>query len=157
MHNFTMRNTQLSPRQARFVSQLAILGNGAAAARAAGYAPKAARITASKLLAKGNVQAALQAEEAVVAAQMGVTRQRVLDGLLEAVGTARERGEPMAMVSAWREVARVCGFYAPERVRIGVEHGDDDAVATGRRLNLLSDAELVRLIEAGRTPAETDA
>ncbi|MFZ5557679.1 MAG: terminase small subunit [Pseudomonadota bacterium] len=111
---------RLSERQARFVEQFALHGNAAEAARAAGYASASARVTACRLLTKANVQAALQEKERQAEERLAMNRERVLEGLQEAVGMARVKAEPMAMIAAWREVARVCGYHAPERKTIEV-------------------------------------
>jgi phage terminase small subunit len=137
----------LTSRQQRFVELYALDRCGTQAAIGAGYTgrPAAAAVTASRLLRKPNVQAALQAQEARIAADLEVTRQRVLDGLLEAVEMARERADPAAMISAWREVGRLCGYYAPDRVQVGVQLGDAEA-AELRRLEAMSDEELGALV-----------
>ena len=78
-----------------------------------------------------------------------MTRQRVLDGLLEAVELARERADPTAMISAWREIGRLCGYYAPERVRIGVQASGPNSI-----FSRMSDGELLAIAEGGRTDGE---
>jgi hypothetical protein len=54
--------TPLTPKERRFVLEYVGDGNGAAAARAAGYAPGSAKVTASRLLTKANVQALVAIE-----------------------------------------------------------------------------------------------
>src|SRR5690606_30572574 len=112
MGRLSSRNMEypLTSRQQRFVELYSIDRCGTQAAIGAGYTdrPAAAAVTASRLLRKPNVQAALQAQEARIAADLEVGRQRVLDGLLEAVEMARQRADPAAMISAWREVGRLC-------------------------------------------------
>jgi phage terminase small subunit len=50
----------LRPKEARFVEEYLVDGNGTRAARAAGYGHASAVVTASRLLRKGNVLAALE-------------------------------------------------------------------------------------------------
>ena len=57
----------LSPIRQRFVSEYLLTPNGAQAAVKAGYAPGSAKVTASRLLANANVQAAVQAGQARIA------------------------------------------------------------------------------------------
>ncbi|MFO1199039.1 MAG: terminase small subunit [Burkholderiaceae bacterium] len=147
----------MTPRQQKFVAEFALSGNGAAAARAAGYAAGSSRVASAKLLAKGSVQAALEAERATLAARMDIDRQRVIDGLLEAIEQARADRNSAAMIRGWSEIGRMCGFYAPEKHAVAVERVDVTTAVIERRLNSLSDAELVRLIETGWTPAATRA
>lgn len=74
-----------------------------------------------------------------------MTKKRVMDMLLEAYDMAKMTSEPATMVSAAREVGKLCGFYEPTRVKLDVN------VTGGAidRLNRLSDEELLKLIEAG--------
>lgn len=80
---------------------------------------------------------------------MEVDRQRVLEGLLEAVEMARIQQDPGAMISGWREVGRMCGFYAPERaVKIDL---NITAKRVIEQMEMLTDAELIE--EVGRLSA----
>lgn len=142
-----------TPKQRRFVSEYAIDRNGAAAAVRAGYSARSAKQIANELLTKPDLRAAVTAQEARIAADLEVTRQRVLDGLLEAVEMARERADPAAMISAWKEVGRLCGYYAPDRVQVGVQLGDAEA-AELRRLEAMSDEELAAIMESGSADQE---
>lgn len=76
------------------------------------------------------------------AAQM--TRKKVMDGLLEAVEMAKLMAEPATMVSGWREIGKMCGYYEPKKVQV-------DVSVTGNvvheRLNRLSDADLLKIIQ----------
>jgi phage terminase small subunit len=65
-------------KEQRFIAEYSIDLNGAQAAIRAGYAKGSARITASKLLTKPNIQAAIKAEQNKLAETCGVTRERCL-------------------------------------------------------------------------------
>jgi hypothetical protein len=72
-------------------------------------------------------------------------RQRVLAGLMEAVETARAQADPHALIRAWAEIGKMCGFYAPERKTVEVS-----ATVSGRlraEIEAMSDAELLALAE----------
>ncbi|NBB17673.1 hypothetical protein GVN21_20120, partial [Caulobacter sp. SLTY] len=72
----------LTARQQRFVDLLLHEDNAAEAARRAGYRPVAAKHTARKLLARPQVQAALQAGRAARAARAApVSKESVLEEL----------------------------------------------------------------------------
>lgn len=146
MIEFHIMESALTGRQQRFVEIYATERCGTKAAIAAGYTdrPAAAAVTASRLLRKPNVQAALQAQEARIAADLEMTRQRVVSELLKAVEMAREKAEPMAMIAGWVAVAKICGYCAPAKVEVGVSVDVSD-VADLRRLETMSDAELARL------------
>lgn len=136
----------LSPRYERFAQAYAQHHNASQACREAGYSSGCASVTGVRLLANDRISRRIQALEATAAQELGVTRQRFLNGLQEAVELAREKGDPMAMVTAWREIGKACGFYQPERVKV-------DMNVAGRvemgRLNQLPDAELLNLITSG--------
>lgn len=141
----------LSLKRERFAQHYAITNNGAQAAKLAGYAPGCARVTASRLLTDDNVVAAVRTFRNEVEASMAMTREHVIEGLLEAVSLARDQADPSAMVSAFREIAKICGYYAPERtVKVDVN------IAAKRfidRLETLSDGELLRLVESKEEPS----
>ena len=82
------------------------------------------------------------------AAQM--TRKKVMDMHLEAFEMAKLMAEPATMVSAAREVGKMCGYYAPVEHKIKVD-------ITGNiildRMNSMSDAELLKVISQGAANA----
>jgi phage terminase small subunit len=104
-------DAKLSVRQKRFAAHYVRHGNGARAAREAGYAPRSARIAASRLLTKDNVQAAIAAERRAYERLTGTSREQVAAELMDAVDLARAQGDARGMIAALREVGRVCGYY----------------------------------------------
>jgi len=70
-----------------------------------------------------------------------MTRQRVVRELLEAVELGRKQANPAGMIAGWREIARICGLYAPERLTVGVE-----AVGTENDFVRMSDTELLAIV-----------
>lgn len=134
----------LSPRQQSFVHAYVESGNGSAAAIHAGYSERSAKVTASRLLTKANVRTAVRSQQAQIAKRLDLSREKVLAELQEAVRLARIKGDAQAMVAAWREVAKICGFHAPERKRA---NGSGTGNEVLRRLESLSDAELLALTE----------
>lgn len=69
----------LTAKERRFVEEYALHRNGARAARAAGFAARSARVTASRLLAKANVREALCEIDAELAERSRMTREEVLE------------------------------------------------------------------------------
>ena len=49
-----------------------------------------------------------------------MSRKRVMHGMLEAVEMAKDMRQPNTMVSGWKEIGRMCGFYEPERREISL-------------------------------------
>lgn len=76
--------------------------------------------------------------------EVGLTREDILAGMMDAVYAASTSAE---LVMAWREIGRLIGAYAPNRVQI--EHTSNTQLL--QRISMLSDAELVGLI-AGKDP-----
>lgn len=139
----------LSAKQTRFVAEYLQDSNGAAAAVRAGYAPGSAKVTASRMLTKDNpVRRAIQARQAAEADRLGLRRQDVLAGLLEAADMAKIMSDPSGMVCAWKQVGLLMGYYTPERVRVDVKVGVVGQAELAR-MNQCSDAELVQIIAAG--------
>lgn len=54
------------------------------------------------------------------AADAQVTRADILEGFEEAIDLARDRANPAGMLAGWREIARMCGYCAPEREEVHV-------------------------------------
>jgi hypothetical protein len=112
------------------------------AARAAGYAEpgvEAVRLLKNDLIKESIAYLHRKHEKA---AQM--TRKQVMDGFKEAIDMAKVQAEPATMVSGWREIARMCGYYAPEKREINVNITAKRAVD---QLETLSDDELLEIIE----------
>ena len=131
----------------RFVQEYLVDRCGAAAAVRAGYSSKTARQIAYELLTRPDVAEAVRAGEAEIAANAQVTRAAVLQGLQEAIELGRSRGDPAAMIAGWREIAKMCGFYAPERKVVELSTA---GLALRGEFEQMSDAELANLIgEAG--------
>ncbi len=84
------------------------------------------------------------AEKEAYEQAVGMTRQRVMEGLLEAVEMAKIQADPTAMIAGWREVGKMCGYYEPVKKQIDVNITGNVVM---ERLNRLSDAELLKLIE----------
>lgn len=78
----------------------------------------------------------------------------VLKGLQEAVALAKTVSEPASMVAAWREIAKIMGYYAPERKLV---HLTADGNITHTTMRQLSDDELLKLAQAGARVIEGEA
>lgn len=133
----------LSDRQARFVDEYLLDANGTQAAIRAGYGAAGARVTAHRLLTNAAISSAVAARQQADATVLRVQRQDVIKGLLEAVYMAREQRNPAGMVAGLREIGKLMGLYAPERVKVAV---DADQAAELRRLEGMTDGELLALM-----------
>jgi hypothetical protein len=90
-------------RIARFVDEYLLDMNGRQAAIRAGYNPDRARITASELLTKPEVQAQIKTKQEQIARSLGITKELVLDRL-HAIATA----DPRALTEMHRGCCRYC-------------------------------------------------
>ncbi len=138
---------QLTTKQARFVQEYLVDGNGAQAALRAGYGAAGAKVTACRLLTRPNLQRVLHARQSADAARLSLRREDVLAGLLEAVDQARVQSNPMGMIAGLREIGKMMGFYAVEAKRVDVNVKGQCALQ--RRMAAMSDADLLKIIEAG--------
>jgi phage terminase small subunit len=99
-------------------------------------------------LTQPDVAAAVRDGEAEIAAKAQLTRKVVMHGFLEAIELARLLADASAMIAGCREIAKMCGFYAPERKQ--VELMSTEGLALSARLEKMSDAELSNLIALAR-------
>ena len=105
---------------------------------------------AYRLARMPNVLALKAKYEAKYEAENQMTRKRVMDGFLEAIDMAKLMAEPASMISGWREIGKLCGYFAPVEHKVKVD-------VTGNivldRMNSMSDAERAELMESiGRGP-----
>lgn len=78
------------------------------------------------------------------AAQM--TRKKVMDGLLEGIEMAKLVSEPSSVITGWKTIGQMCGYFEPVKRRIDINVSGELALS---QMNRLSDAELLRLIQQG--------
>ena len=121
--------------------------NASQAAREAGYAQGCASVTGSRLLVNASVLERISELEALTALDMGMSRQRLLMELQDAATLAKEKRDPTAMIAAWREIAKICGFYQPERVPIAADWAELGELVQMKRM---ADGELMAIVVAGR-------
>ena len=147
-----MRNDLSAPtsKQLRWIDEYLVDFNGAASAVRAGYSPKTARAIACELLTKPHIQAVLQAKQGALAEELRITRQGVVQGLLEAVDIGRAQQNPGAMVGALREVAKMLGFYAPAVKLVELSVPQNGAY---QNLAFWTDAQLLDAISPGNAIA----
>ena len=85
---------------------------------------------------------ALQTEyrRSQIAANMN--RKTVLNGMLKAVEMAEDLRQPSSMITGWKEIARMCGYYEPERREILLSV---DSKALLEQIQTLPKAKLLEL------------
>lgn len=138
--------TQLTARQEKFVEHYAICGNAAEAARLAGYSAKTARVMGPETLSKPAVKHALAARQEAFRAELGVSKQDVVAGILSAIQMGREQQNPAVMIQGCIQIAKLLGYFEPEVLNVGVS---DDVSRLQAKFSAMSDAELL-IIRGGR-------
>ena len=137
---------KLTQRQEKFVAEYAISGNAADAARRAGYSVNGAKVAGSRLLTFVNLQTAIAAAKQREAAKLELRKQDVIASMLDAYSMAREQTNPAVMVRSAAELGRLCGFYAPEVVKVPIS---EEGERLRRMFAEMPDDELAE-IAAGR-------
>ncbi len=140
---------QLTTRQALFVDHYALCGNASEAARLAGYSANTSRQIGSRLLSHVDVKAALQARQRAFQAELKVTRQDVVNGLLSAIQMGREQQNPGVIISGLVQIAKMLGFYEPERESPG---GACDVSGYMAKFAAMTDAELFAIASGSCYP-----
>ena len=138
-----MSGTALSPKQLRFVDEYLVDHNGTQAATRAGYGPSGARVAAYRLLSNVAISSLIESRRQADATRLSITRENVLERLLEAFEVARENSEPAAMVAAAREMGKMLGFYAA--VRMEASMGVKELAPRGQ-FERMTDEQLFKLI-----------
>lgn len=85
-------------------------------------------------------------EKAKFEAAGDMSRRQVMDMLKEAYDMAKLVSEPSSMVSAAREIGKICGYYEPVKVNLKIS-GEVGVVQ--RKMDNMSDAELLKMIADG--------
>jgi len=111
-----MSRAKLSIKQQRFVQHYASLGNAAAAARQAGYKPKAAKEVGYENLTKPHVKAAVGQELARIA--MEVTPERVQRRLDTISHNAEAAGQFGPAIRAEELLGRSVGMFIDRSLQL---------------------------------------
>lgn len=141
-----MQAIRLTPRQQRFVDGFVVGGNATEAARRAGYSERTARQIAAENLSKPVIQAAIEAARRREADYWQLQKQDVIEALLGAIAMAKAQVNPAAMIRGLVEIAKMLGYYEPERVKIELS---DDAERLQAKFAAMSDEELLAVIARG--------
>jgi phage terminase small subunit len=121
-------NTTLTGRQTAFCEAYAEAGNGAAAARQAGYAEGSARVTGARLLTNANILERIEALKAVRNRARNLDRQLLLERLEETWQAAMAAGQFNAAMRALRLMAELGGL-------LGAKARDRDETAEEEAAN----------------------
>ena len=135
----------LTPKQTAFVNEYVVCRNGAEAARRAQYAVPSARITASKLLTKTNIQAGIVTMEAKMSEKLDIDRKAVIGGVFSGITQARENNDAGNVIRGWLAVGKITGFDKPEAAAGLVL--STSYLALEAKFEAMSDEELLAIAE----------
>lgn len=142
----------LTDRQKIFIDCMLKGQNQTNAARSAGYANPG--VEANRMMRNPKVREAMTYLHKKHERSVQMTRRQVMEGFKEAIDMARIQGESNTMVNGWREIGRMCGYYAPEVKKIDVNITAKRAID---KLETLTDAELMEMIEDDNSIIEGEA
>jgi hypothetical protein len=71
-----------------------------------------------------------------------MNRRTVVNGMLKAVEMAEDLLQPSSMITGWKEIARMCGYYEPERREILLSVESKDLM---KQIQTLPKAKLLEL------------
>lgn len=132
----------LTPKQRRVAE---LVGRGESwnnAAKLAGYSQGASNVSTWK--SDPRILQLISEERRKNELTVAMDRKKVMEGFLEAIEMAKIQSDPTAMIKGWSEIAKMCGYYAPETKKV-------DISISGKRLvdkfETMSDEELLKYAE----------
>lgn len=153
-----MAKNKITPKQAAFCREYLKDCNGTQAATRAGYSPRTANESASRLMTKAHVCAEIDRLQAEAAASAHVTVQTLLAEAEQARRVANEADNASAMVSATTLKAKLTGHLIEKTedlvARAKLDKDMAQEAETKRAANLLAEAAESLGLERTATPAQ---
>lgn len=137
----------LTARQLAFVDAYSIDGNAARAARAAGYAEGSAKVMACRLTKDNRIAAEIAKRRAANAEKLEISKEQVLAQIVEAINMACEQQNPAVMISGCVQLAKLCGFYEPEVLKVRLSN---DVERIQAKFAAMSDEELYEIVASAQ-------
>lgn len=116
---------KLSAKQSAFIDEYLVDRNATQAAIRAGYSASCARQTSSRLLAHADIRSEVRRRLGDLAASHEIDRDKVVEGLLEAIELAMANDNPSAAIRGWTELNKMFGFHEPVQAEIGLIPGSE--------------------------------
>jgi hypothetical protein len=137
----------LNEQELAYVRHRAAGLNQTAAARLAGYAEPSA--SGGQLDKRPHIIAAMAVEAKAYEAQSDMKRKDVIEGIKAAIDQAVLMADPMAQIAGWRELAKICGYYAPEVKELKLS---TDAQKLLKKFEDMTDEQLLELAARDAQP-----
>jgi phage terminase small subunit len=109
------------------------------------------KFASAEIEKRPNVRDLIDTKKRANAYMLGLTRDDVLQGMMDAIDQAKVLADPLTQIVGWRELAKVCGFYAPEVKRIELSEGARGYI---QRLESMSDEQLMQIATADAIEAD---
>jgi phage terminase small subunit len=103
-----------------------------------------------RLIKQPNIKREIAKYRAAYAEAAQLSRKDVMDMLKESYEMAKLMSEPATMVSAAREIGKMCGYYEPTKIQVDVN------LRGQVKFEQLSDQELFAMIEKAAKAAEEE-
>ena len=143
-------NKPLTEMQKAFVKHWAAGETILSASVKAGYAD-GGRI-AYRMARMPNILALYQEEKRAYERAANMTRERVMEGLLDGVEMARMQGDATNVIGGWKTIGQMCGYFAPIAQKIDVTLNGKLQLEQAQ-VAKMSDEELMTLILANAQQA----
>ena len=98
--------------------------------------------TISQLLAKPEIKEYVARIQRQEEKKFKITREQVLEGFMEAIRDAKLLSEPATQIRGWEQIAKMEGFYAPERREVDLPEDTKEMI---RSLQDLDTATLAKI------------
>lgn len=138
---------KLRPRQARFVKEYLICGEGAEAARRAGYTASDSKNRAYKLSKLPKVAAAIELGRGDIARNAQYDTNAAMKELDEAIAFAKSRDNAMAYAKCIELKAKLCGLMI-DRLMVTETPSITGAIIDAKRRTLKLSADTEEIIDA---------
>ncbi len=116
--------------------------NGAQAVIRAGYSQHGARQAAHILLTNIDILAVVRLKQAEMSDEFRISRQGMLQTVVEGIRMAFEKKDPMAIFRGVQEINKMCGFYTVPTEKIDQR---EDGETLRKRMESMSDAALLKM------------
>lgn len=126
-------------RRMKAIEAVAVMGMNY---KEAGEYSGLAHSTVSDLMHKPKVKEYIAQIQRQQAKKLNVSRERVMEGILDAIGDAKMLGEPASQIRGWEQIAKMQGYYAPERHVHELPEGTQDFIEA---MQSLDSSEVARI------------
>jgi hypothetical protein len=134
----------LTDKQRLFVKLWASGETIASASARAGYNDSAAY--AYRLVCMPNIRRLYDEEKRLYEEASQMTRKRVMEGLLEGIEMAKLMAEPASIITGWKTIGQMCGYFEPVKQKIELTVNGQIAI---KKMESMSDADLLKLLDEG--------